>query len=87
MWSLSDPPILNQASITGGIIKTSGGKYKALVDGPATAKANGWAYEVTSKEHEEQLQYYETDRYEVVRCDILMKRSGESVKGLTFRFR
>jgi hypothetical protein len=83
---LSETPVLRQATITRGIIQTWGGKYKALMGGPTTAKADGWAYEVTSKEHEEQLQYYETNKYEVVRCDILMKDSGESVKGLTFRF-
>ena len=84
--SLSETPVLKQAAITGGIIQTWGGNYNALVDGPTTASADGWAYEVTSKEHEEQLQYYETDKYEVVRCNILMKDCRESVKGLTFRF-
>jgi Gamma-glutamyl cyclotransferase, AIG2-like len=84
--SLSETPVLRQATIRGGVIQMWRGKYKALVDGPATAEVDGWAYELVSKEHEEQLRYYETDRYEVVRCDILMRNSGGSVKGLTFRF-
>ncbi|KAK4186541.1 hypothetical protein QBC35DRAFT_516140 [Podospora australis] len=42
-----------------------------------------------TKEQEESLRLYETDRYEVVRCDIEMLDEEEEdivVKGLTFRF-
>ncbi|KNG83574.1 hypothetical protein ANOM_009550 [Aspergillus nomiae NRRL 13137] len=83
--SLSELPVLRQAAVKGGKIKMWGGKYKALVDGPSSAIVDGWAYEVSS-EGEEQLRYYETDQYEVVRCEIHMVDSGEVVKGLTFRF-
>jgi AIG2-like family. len=84
--SLLEHPVLRPATVTGGILTTWGGKYKGLIDGPASATVDGWAYQVMSKEHEEQLRYYETERYEVVRCEILMRDNGESVKGLTFRF-
>lgn len=39
-----------------------------------------------SEENEEILRYYETDCYEVVRCEICMVDVGEVVKGLVFRF-
>ena len=84
--SLLELPVLRQAAVKGGKIKMWGGKYKALVDGPSSAIVDGWAYEVSSEEGEEQLRYYETDQYEAVRCEIHMVDSGEVVKGLTFRF-
>jgi hypothetical protein len=84
--SLLETPVLREATITDGIIGIWAGKYKALLDGPSTAKVSGWAYEVMSEEHEERLRFYETNKYEVVRCNILMRDSVESVKGLTFRF-
>jgi hypothetical protein len=83
---LPDCPILEPATISGGTLRIWGGKYKALVDGPTTATVSGWAYEVACKDHEDQLRFYETDQYEVVRCDIRMQSTGETVKGLTFRF-
>ncbi|KAH8432303.1 gamma-glutamylcyclotransferase family protein [Aspergillus melleus] len=85
--ALAERPVLTPAVVHGGLIKTWGGKYKGLVDGPDSATVDGWAYEVASEEHEEQLRYYETDQYEVVRCEIrLMNGEEKSVKGLTFRF-
>ncbi|KAK2744128.1 hypothetical protein FQN57_004388 [Myotisia sp. PD_48] len=83
---LVETPTVEPATVRGGIIKPWGGKYKALVDGPSTATADGWAYEIVSEEHEERLQYFETDMYEVVRCDILKTGSERSVRGLTFKF-
>jgi hypothetical protein len=83
---LPDCPILEPATISGGTLRIWGGKYKALVDGPTTATVSGWAYEVASQHHEDQLRFYETDQYEVVRCNIRMQSSGESVQGVTFRF-
>jgi hypothetical protein len=50
-----------------------------------TEFVEGWAYEVTSREHEQALQYYETDKYEVVRCNI-HREDEASTTGLTFRF-
>lgn len=63
----AEPPILMPASISGGLIKWHG-KYKALVDGVSTDYVHGSAYEVTSREHEEALLLYETEKYEVTRC-------------------
>ncbi|OGM47954.1 hypothetical protein ABOM_002663 [Aspergillus bombycis] len=84
--SRSELPVLRRATVKGGIIKMWGGKYKALIDGPSSAIVDGWTYEVNSGEEEEQLRYYETDQYEVVRCEIHILESGVLVKGLTFRF-
>ncbi|WEW57119.1 hypothetical protein PRK78_002579 [Emydomyces testavorans] len=86
LLDLPTDPILREATITGGILKIWAGKYKALVDGPPSACVHGWAYEVLSQKHEESLQIYETSRYEVVRCRILITGKG-AVQGLTFRFR
>ena len=77
-------PALVPASISGGLIKSWAGKYKALVDGASTDYVNGSAYEVTSREEEDVLLTYETEKYEVVRCCITMV--SETVQGLTFRF-
>lgn len=65
------------------------GKYKALVDAsdPEDASVHGCAYRVVSREQEEVLLYYETERYEVVRCLIEMRNEAKEVfMGLTFRF-
>lgn len=80
----AEPPILVPARISGGLIKTWDGKYKALVDGASTDYVNGSAYEVISKELENDLLLYETEKYEVVRCRITM--ASQTVQGLTFRF-
>ena len=82
---LEERPSLESASIHGGVIKTWECKYKALIDGPAMAKVDGWAYRVEKPEHEEALRIYETDAYEVVRCSILLQ-NGSVEKGCTFRF-
>ncbi len=87
--SIPHPPIMTLASINGGVLRTWGRKYMALVDGPATAVVHGCAYRVLSSEHEEYLRFRETEAYEVVRCCIALD-SGEGVqeevRGLTFRF-
>ena len=77
-------PLLVPASISGGQIKTWNGKYNALVDGRSGDHVRGSAYQVTSKEREDDLRLYETDKYEVVRCRVRM--AGGTVQGLTFRF-
>lgn len=86
--SIPDPPRLILASIKGGFLRTWGRKYKALVDGPATAQVDGYAYRVESFEHEEHLRFRESEAYEVVRCRIALHSGGvrEDVQGLTFRF-
>lgn len=75
---------LEVASVDGGTIKTWQGKYKALVDGPDTVP--GYAFQVMSQEHEEALMLYETDAYEVVRCQISLHGWSSTVTGCTFRF-
>ncbi|KAK5655600.1 hypothetical protein OQA88_5531 [Cercophora sp. LCS_1] len=72
-----------QAKVVGGGLTTWGGKYKALVD-KVGGVVEGVAFLVKSREEEEALRVYETDRYEVVRCGILVE--GGVAMGLTFRF-
>ena len=79
-------PSLRAATICGGVIKTWCGKYRALTDGARDSKVSGWAYQVSSWEHEDALRSYETAAYEVVRCRILMQDEGSVVEGCTFRF-
>ncbi len=80
----TEPPTLMPASISGGLVKTWQAKYKALVNGASTDYVHGSAYEVTSREREEALLFYETEKYEVVRCCVAM--ANNTVQGLTFRF-
>ncbi|KAK4465147.1 hypothetical protein QBC42DRAFT_315466 [Cladorrhinum samala] len=102
---LDHEPAYRKARLFGGVLKTWGGKYKALVDGADDAVrlstsapagvVKGSAFLVQDEEQEDALCYYETDCYEVVRCDVHMdgdeenekdNGGGEVVKGLTFRF-
>ncbi|WQF80625.1 hypothetical protein CDEST_05639 [Colletotrichum destructivum] len=84
-------PVYRPTKTRGGVLATWGGKYRALVDAPAsgtasgTASVEGHAFLVADKDQEDALRYYETDNYEVVRCVIDMGE-GEEVRGLTFRF-
>jgi hypothetical protein len=85
---LLEKPVLTPATVTGGVIKKWRGKYNALLDsdGAETACINGWAYLVETEEHEEALRFYETENYEIVRCNISVKGRSDVVKGLTFKF-
>ncbi|KAI0834479.1 hypothetical protein F5Y06DRAFT_155424 [Hypoxylon sp. FL0890] len=94
--TLADPVVLKRllgcdpsyqpASVNRGVLKTWGGKYKALVDSvDEKAEVQGHAFLVQDQEQEHSLQLYETDKYEVVRCEIRIS-GQETVKGLTFRF-
>ncbi|KAI4284746.1 MAG: hypothetical protein L6R38_001202 [Xanthoria sp. 2 TBL-2021] len=83
--SLPSTPRLVPASTKGGILRSWGRKYKALVDGPADARVDGSAYLVEIAEHEEYLRFRETEAYEVVPCRINLE-GGEEIQGLTFRF-
>ena len=74
-------PILVPASISGGLIRSWNSKYKALVDGASTDYVHGSAYEVISREREDALLTYETEKYEVTRCCITMDK--QAVQGLT----
>ncbi|KAI1400611.1 hypothetical protein F4819DRAFT_363576 [Hypoxylon fuscum] len=78
-------PSYRAASVSRGCLRTWGGKYKALVDAPEEAKVQGRAFLVETQEQEDSLRFYETDKYDVVRCEIDFN-GMEKVKGLTFRF-
>lgn len=80
---LPEPAEYTPASIRGGQIRSWRGQYRALVDN-ATGHEHGSAYLITSQEHEDILRFYETEKYEVVRCDIEMEDRVQ--KGLVFRF-
>ena len=82
--SEAEHPVLVPATISSGIVRKWQHKYNGLVDGASTDYVRGSAYNVTTKEREEALLLYETEKYEVVRCSIVME-SGV-VEGLTFRF-
>lgn len=56
-------PVLQLAGVRGGRLECWAGKYKALVDAPSGDVVSGFAYEVTSEEHEDALRAYETDNY------------------------
>ena len=79
-----DAPNLVPARVLGGRIQTLAGKYNALVDGNDGDVVYGSAYLVTTKEREENLQYYETEKYDIVRCSI-MTMNGKLIPSLTFR--
>ncbi|KAJ4508031.1 hypothetical protein HRR83_005699 [Exophiala dermatitidis] len=81
---LTVEPDLIPAHVEGGRLRRWGGKYKALVDGTAESKVFGSAFLVGSADHENALRFYETDKYEVVRCSIIT--ADETIQGLTFRF-
>ncbi|KAJ8128815.1 hypothetical protein O1611_g4816 [Lasiodiplodia mahajangana] len=76
-------PAYEEASVQGGALKTWGGKYKALVDSPGGV-VHGNAFLVQNRDQEEALRCYETERYEVVRCELNI--GPQKVRGLTFRF-
>ncbi|CAJ2503830.1 Uu.00g112240.m01.CDS01 [Anthostomella pinea] len=83
---LGTDPSYRPATVRRGVLKTWAGKYKALVDAiDDKARVQGQAFLVRSREQEEDLRRYETDQYEVVRCEIDSEGQGV-VRGLTFRF-
>jgi hypothetical protein len=91
--TLADPEVLGRllgivpsyrnAYVQEGMLKTWGGKYKALVDNPGGV-AYGSAFLVQDQEQEDILRCYETENYEVVRCNLIIE--NEKVSALTFRF-
>jgi hypothetical protein len=74
---------LQPATVLDGHVEIWAGKYRALVDAPG-AKADGFAYAVTSSDQEEALRVYEGDHYEVVAARIVV--GGQEIVGRTFRF-
>ena len=80
------PQYMN-AFIRGGRIRSWRRQYRALVDADSDSLAYGWAFLVTTPEQESALQFYETDKYEVVRTRIYMRDYYEDgMPGLVFRF-
>ncbi|KAI9706737.1 MAG: hypothetical protein M1820_004707 [Bogoriella megaspora] len=86
LLNLPGAPSLHRASVQGGVLKTWAGTYRALVDARERSAVEGWAYLVSEREHEEALRYYETEKYEVVRCEIRVEGEEGVKKGSTFRF-
>ena len=85
-------PKFHASQVRGGHLTTWGGKYKALThsaQGLDGAPIQGWTYLIRSREEENALRSYETDRYAVVRCQIEFTE-GETVEktvpGLSFMF-
>ncbi|KAK0639869.1 hypothetical protein B0T16DRAFT_423850 [Cercophora newfieldiana] len=82
----AEPLTYRPASITGGTLTKWGAKYLALVDACGESTVEGSAFLVHTREQEDALRGYETDRYHVVRCKIRMLDDKTLIKGLTFRF-
>ena len=76
---------LHPASVRGGRLGTWLDKYRALLDGEPEDVVEGFGFLVRSLEDEDKLRTYETDAYEVVRCEMEF-RGGEVVPACTFRF-
>jgi hypothetical protein len=80
-----DVSVLLPAMPMDGKLRMWATNYRALVDAQGNSTVRKNAYHVLSKEYEDALRMYETDRYEVVRRSILVGRR-EAVLGLTTRF-
>ncbi|CAD0099547.1 unnamed protein product [Aureobasidium mustum] len=76
-------PALKPAHVLDGKITTLG-RYRALVNS-GNSRVDGHAFMVQSEDQERFLRLYETNMYEVVRCDIMLVGEHVPVKGLTFR--
>ena len=79
--------VLVRAKVRGGRLETWG-RYRGLVDGTDGDVVQGMAFWVERKEEEEGLRAYETERYDVVRCEIEVETGScksEGFRGLTFR--
>ena len=87
LLALKQSPRYQRANISGGRLGTWAGRYKALLDADSRGTVEGSAYLVESMEDEDALRCYETDRYEVVRCQIKLPDARKRVKGLTFRYK
>ncbi|KAF7549499.1 hypothetical protein G7046_g8333 [Stylonectria norvegica] len=77
-------PCYVPAKTYGGKLDTWGGKYWALKDDLEGSAVQGNAVLIENKDQENALRLYETNKYEIVRCQISM--AGRTVDGLTFRF-
>ncbi|KAG9555281.1 hypothetical protein KCU71_g9917, partial [Aureobasidium melanogenum] len=80
-----DTSSLQPAYVLGGNVTTLG-QYRALVNSnDLNSRVDGHAFMVQSEDQERSLRLYETNMYEVVRCDIMVIGERVAVKGLTFR--
>ncbi|KAI1771528.1 hypothetical protein F4818DRAFT_454649 [Hypoxylon cercidicola] len=82
---------LQPAQVRGGRLTTWAGKYRAMVHAdPETPPVAGSAFLVKTREEEDALRFYETERYAVVRCriELIAGELGSSggMDGLTFLF-
>ena len=77
----------SEAAASASILASWAGRYKALVDAPPghVPEVSGCAFCVWDQEEEAALRRYETDHYEVVRCEMEVAGMG-LVRGLVFRF-
>lgn len=83
LLELDEEPEYRSASVQGGNMCRLGGKYNALVNGEGIVQ--GHAFLVEDEEQEEKLRFFETDMYEVVRCEIRFEDgTGGRVPGLCF---
>lgn len=73
------------AVVSGAVMSSWGNKYRGLIDGDQSAQVHGKAYMVKSREEEEALRIYETNNYEVVRCNMVLQLDRKAYVGLTFR--
>ncbi|GJC94449.1 poly polymerase [Colletotrichum higginsianum] len=80
-------PVYHPAKTRGGVLTTWGGKYRALVDGPAYGTGPWRAMPFLSPTRTRRMRSGATRQTttKVVRCVIDMGE-GEEVRGLTFRF-
>ena len=78
-----EPPVLIPANVSGAALTSWNEKYRALVDEPPNSTVSGVAFKISSEEQECALRRYETEAYEVVRCNI--QTTETQLRGLTFR--
>jgi hypothetical protein len=79
---LDEPPKLQPAKLTSVRCKLWG-PYPALLSGPCRSEVKGVALEVQSAEQVKRLKQYETRRYSINACSILLE-DGPRVGGRAF---
>lgn len=84
LLNLVNRPEYCPARVFGAKLRSWQGKYRAVVDGDSDEWVDGSAFLVESQDHEDKLRVFETNAYEVVRCDIQMRNKVQA--GLVFRY-
>lgn len=85
--NLPSPPTYRPARVRRARMCNWHGKYNAVVGGQEDDVVDGGSFLVEHTEQEEILQFFETDMYEVVRCqNEMMDERGETLPGFVFRF-